>query len=60
MYYLLLTASSAFDWVESHFVINKIEFIFLSKIIKMAILKLKDVGVNVQSVIMGLVPIFVH
>lgn len=49
-YNLLLTATSAFVVVGSNFFINKIEFIFLSQFVKMAIVKLKDVAVNVQSV----------
>lgn len=48
-YDLLLTETSAFDAVESTFFGNKIESIFLSQIVMMAILKLKDVGVNVYT-----------
>lgn len=46
-YNLLLTTTSAFVVVGSNFFINKIEIIFLSQFVKMAILKLKDVAVNV-------------
>lgn len=50
-YNLLITATSAFFEVESNFVANKIESIFLSQFVKMAILKLNSVAVNVSSVI---------
>lgn len=51
-YNLLFTATSAQDGVETIIIcLNKIKSIFLSKTFEMAILKIKDVVVNVQSVI---------
>lgn len=48
-YNLSITATSAFFEVESNFVANKIESIFLSQFVKMAILKLNSVAVFTVS-----------